>query len=148
MAYGDANQLTDRGGKLLVQQFYDPPTNKYVAGSAPGGASDSTAVALASVSTPAAASNLVLRAAPCNFYGAQVCTAAVAGYLMLFDAIAAPPDGTVTPKKVWAVAANTAIELDYVPPIRMSTGAVLVFSSTGQFTKTASATAFMSGEVA
>lgn len=111
-----------------------------------GGPSSSVSAAIASQSTAVAANKLILKASPGNFYGAQAVTGGTAGYLMLFDAVDAPADGAVTPKKVWNVAANGTIEVGYQAPIRMAVGATLVFSSTGPFTKTASATAFLSGE--
>lgn len=100
---------------------------------------------LASTGTAVAGSTSVLKAAAGNFYGATCCSTGAAGYLMLFDAASAPADGTVTPRKVWPVAAGGGIEIGYPVPLRMTVGAVLVFSSTGPFTKTA-ANAFISGE--
>ncbi|MFA5898356.1 MAG: hypothetical protein WC829_04505 [Hyphomicrobium sp.] len=98
------------------------------------------------VSTPIAAGTLTLQTDPCTFYGANITTVATAGYLMLFDAIAAPADGTVTPVKVWIVAANSTLEVGYTTGLAMAIGATLVFSSTGPFSKTVSASVFMSGE--
>jgi len=109
------------------------------------GPTGASGAALTSTATGAASSSVVLKAAPGNFFGAN-CTATVSGYLMLFDSVAAPADGTVTPKKVWAMSAGSSIEVGYFVPLRMAVGVTLVFSSTGPFTKTASATAFMSGE--
>ncbi len=103
--------------------------------------------ALASASTTALASSLVLKASPGNLYGFNVVTGASAGYLMIFDAISAPADGSVTPKRVIAIAANTSVDRTFGKPIRFNTGITLVFSTTGPFTKTASATAFLAGEV-
>lgn len=100
---------------------------------------------LASVTASTAQSSIILKAAPGNFYGATCTSTGSAGYLMLFDSAAAPVDGTVTPRKVWPVAAGGGIEVGYMVPLRMDTGAVLVFSTTGPYTKTA-ATAFLSGE--
>ena len=100
--------------------------------------------ALTPSATATAQSSVVLKASAGNFFGAN-CTATVSGYLMLFDATSAPADGTVTPKKVWAMSAGSSIEVGYFVPLRMATGITLVFSSTGPFTKTA-ATAFISGE--
>ncbi len=103
--------------------------------------------AITPVVTTAAASSLVLKNSAGNFYGANITTGGTAGYLMLFDATSPPTDGAVTPIKTWAAAANSTVEVGYNPiPVRCATGITLVFSSTGPFTKTASATAFMSGE--
>jgi hypothetical protein len=67
---------------------------------------------------------------------------------MIFDAASAPADGTVTPKLVEAIAANASIQQSLRTPIRFSTGITMVFSTTGPFTKTASATAFLAGDAA
>lgn len=98
---------------------------------------------------PSAAAEIgrVLCAAACNLTGFQVNTGAVAGWVMLFNATAVPADGTVAPVKWWQVAINTTLEIHYQNPLRMTTGATVVFSSTGPFTKTGSATALFSGEV-
>ena len=96
--------------------------------------------------TATAAGSLVLKAAAGNVYGVHICTGAQAGYLMLFDAVAAPADGTVTPERVYVVAANSSFSLQLSYPIRCAAGITLVFSSTGPFTKTISATAFLAGD--
>lgn len=96
--------------------------------------------------TTAVASNLVLCSAACNFYGAALTTGAVGGYLMVFNATSAPADGAVTPTICRAIGANSSVEVDYsTSPRRMSTGATAVFSTTGCYTKTASATAAIEG---
>lgn len=110
------------------------------------GPSGISAAAITSNVTAAAASNIVLKTTPGNFYGATCCSTGSAGYLMLFDAIALPANGTVSPRKVWPVAAGGGIEIGYLVPMRMAVGAVLAFSTTGPFTLTAG-TAFMSGEM-
>lgn len=104
-----------------------------------------TAAAVSSAQTTAAAGSLVVKASAGNLYGFEVCTGAAAGYLMVFDATSAPADGTVTPKLVYAVAANTSFARQVTYPFRCATGITLVFSSTGPFTKTISATAFLAG---
>lgn len=103
---------------------------------------------LVPVSTAALASALTLKGAAGNLYSVNLVTGASAGYFMLFNATTAPADGAVAPVKVWQVAANSERAIDFPVPIRLTTGATLVFSTTGPFTKTASATAFMSGEIA
>lgn len=101
--------------------------------------------AVTSNQTNAAAGTLVVKASAGNLYGFEICTGAQAGYLMVFDATSAPADGTVTPRLVYAVAANTSFARQVTYPFRCATGITLVFSSTGPFTKTASATAFLAG---
>lgn len=70
-------------------------------------------------------------------------TASVAGYLMTFDATSAPVDGAVTPKECIPVASGSwaAHDLQFAPD-NYGSGIVVVFSTTGCATKTASATAF------
>lgn len=104
---------------------------------------------VAPTATGTAASSLLLKSGAGNLYGLEVTAAASAGYVMVFDATVAPADGTVTPKYCKAVAANSSVELSWTggPPAAFATGVVVVFSTTGCFTKTASATAYISGMV-
>lgn len=108
--------------------------------------SSSATVAIVPAATAAVASNLVAKASAGNLYGFNVVNGASAGYVMVFNATAAPADGAVTPLKCYTLAANSSIEILYDPPVRCGTGVTLVFSTTGPFTKTASATAFISAE--
>lgn len=102
--------------------------------------------AIAPTATTVAASSLTLKSSAGNHYSFNG-LGTIAGYFMLFDAPTPPADGTVTPKKVYAVAAGASLDVEFTPPLRMATGGTWVFSITGPFTKTASATAFMSGEM-
>lgn len=110
--------------------------------------SDANAAITAVVST-AAESNHVLKASAGNLYGVSVTSGATAGFLMVFNATSAPADGAVTPIQCVVVPANNTVGLTFNsgPPDAYSTGITAVFSSTGCFTKTASATAFFSGRV-
>ena len=67
---------------------------------------------------------------------------------MIFDSVTVPTDGPVTPKLVQVLAANSSIQTDRDIPIRFTSGIVMVFSTTGPFTKTISATAFLAGDAA
>jgi len=98
--------------------------------------------------TAAAVGSLVVKASAGNLYGYNIVSGASAGYLMFFDATSAPADGTVTPKLVEAIAANASIQQSLRTPIRFTTGITMVFSTTGPFTKTLSATAFLAGDAA
>lgn len=110
--------------------------------------SSSTASGITTVVSAAAEGSNVLKATPGNLYGLYVTSGASAGYLMVFNATSAPADGAVTPKHCIVVAANTTVAINNgdIPDI-YSTGIVAVFSTTGCFTKTVSATAFFSGRV-
>lgn len=94
-------------------------------------------------------SNHVLKASAGNFYGACITTGATAGFMMVFNATSAPADGAVTPTEWLQIAANATACLSYGsgPPNAYATGITLVFSSTGPFTKTASATAAFVGRI-
>lgn len=84
--------------------------------------------------------------APCFIRSLYVTTGAAAGYLMTFNAVSAPIDGAVTPTECIAVGANQTISLDFGETAEQYvTGLTAVFSTTGCFTKTASATAFFKG---
>lgn len=96
------------------------------------------------IKSGAAEGTHVLKASPGTLYGLYVTTGATAGYLMTFNATSAPADGAVTPVDCVYVPATTTIALWWgpQPPEYFSTGISVAFSSTGCFTKTASATAF------
>lgn len=90
----------------------------------------------------------VLRVGTTNLAGLNVVSGASAGYVMLFDAASVPADGAVAPLRCITIAPNTTIDLNFRgSPLRFDVGAVIVFSTTGCFTKTASATAFLAGDV-
>lgn len=101
------------------------------------------------VVSTSAESGHVLKASAGNLYSLTTTTAGTAGYVMVFNAISAPGDGAVTPIECVVVAANSTVSINYNPgpPSVYGTGITAVFSSTGCFTKTASATAFFSGKV-
>lgn len=86
--------------------------------------------------------------APCIIRSLYVTTGAVAGYLMTFNAVSAPVDGAVTPIECIVAPANSTVSLDFGETAEpYVTGLTAVFSSTGCFTKTASATAFFKGRM-
>jgi hypothetical protein len=98
--------------------------------------------------TTAVASSLVLKASAGNLYDWRVTSGASAGYVLIYNATAAPADGAVQPFDCIALAANTTIGSgSHVVPERYTTGVVIAFSTTGCFTQTLSATAFIRGRV-
>lgn len=99
------------------------------------------------VKSAAAEASNVFKASAGNLYAYQVTTGAVAGYVMLFNATSAPADGAVAPVKCVAVPSGSTVGVSMSPPEYFSTGITAVFSTTGCFTKTASATAMFSGDV-
>lgn len=94
--------------------------------------------------TAAVGSNLVVKGTPGNLYSWVVTSGASAGYVMIFNATTLPADGAVTPADCRVIAANSTIGSgNYDIPERYSTGIVIGFSTTGCFSKAASATAYI-----
>jgi len=131
------------------------PSLAFGQGYGPGGVVDPSTAAIATntsrtltpIPSTAAESSHILKASAGSLFGVSV-TATVAGYLMLFNAVAAPADGAVTPVKCYVVPANTSVGVSWGSyAAAFGTGIVAVYSTTGCFVKTASATAFISGEV-
>lgn len=106
----------------------------------------------AGTGTPPSASTAVetgrvVKASAGNLFGLNVVTGATAGYVLIFNTTTIPADGAVTPVKCYAIATNTSLDLNLrAAPLYLSSGITVVFSTTGCFTKTASATAFISGD--
>lgn len=103
-----------------------------------------SAGAIAPVSSTALESSHVISAAACSLYGITCTIGATAGWLMLFDATSAPADGAVTPAYFVPAGSNGtfgSVSVAFHYPLKFSTGCVAVFSTTGPFSKTASATA-------
>lgn len=86
----------------------------------------------------------ILKAFPGALLELYVTTGATPGYIMTFNSASVPADGAVTPINcVYAPATNTvSINWAPQPPEWNNLGIVAVFSSTGCFTKTLSATVF------
>lgn len=101
---------------------------------------------VAPVVSTAVESNHVICAGACNLYSGHVTSGATAGFLMVFNATSAPGDGAVTPAMCVVVPASTTVGISAPAPISFSTGLTVVYSTTGCFTKTASATAYFSFE--
>ena len=94
--------------------------------------------------TPVAASSSlesshILKGSGGNFFGVQVNTTSASEWVMLFNATTAPSDGAVTPVAWWQVNASSTLSVSEMPGLALSTGIVIVCSTTGPFTKTASA---------
>ena len=111
--------------------------------------SSSSSFAITPASSAALETSHVLKASAGNLYSVYVITTSVGGYLMTFNATSAPADGAVTPVECIPVPASSvaSINFDGAPPDNYSTGIVAVFSTTGPFTKTSSATAFFKWRV-
>lgn len=104
--------------------------------------------AIAPGSSTVVESSHVAKASAGNVYRVSITTGGTAGYLMGFNATTAPADGAVTPSLCRVIAANSSLSVSYADmPARWGTGITFVFSSTGCFAKTASATAFFEWSV-
>jgi hypothetical protein len=143
---GTAIGLKSFSGSTMVPYLAD--TNGYALVDCATGCSGSD-VPIAPVRSTAPESSHVFKASAGNFFDGYCTTGSVAGYCMLFDATAAPADGSVTPFAAISVAANSTASFNLATGHSMpfTTGLVGVFSSTGPFTKTSSATAFLSARV-
>jgi hypothetical protein len=131
--------------------IYDPVNNNTAMVNSSGalsvtlsGASPTTVIA-----SSAAESSHVLKSSAGNLYSIITTIGTTTGYVMLFNATSAPADGAVTPLACWAApTASATVGTSYSStPLPFSTGMTVVFSSTGCFTKTASATAYFSAQV-
>jgi hypothetical protein len=100
------------------------------------------------VAAPAVTGGVVLKTVGARLYGVNVVSGASAGYVMIFDAPAVPADGAVVPAYCLPLAANTGLDASFrAAPINFVTGISVAFSTTGCYTKTASATAYIAGSV-
>lgn len=113
-------------------------------------ASSAAAAGIAPSATSALSSGVVLKAAAGNLYGITMTTSSTPGYLLIFNAATVPADGAVTPADCIYIAsapATAAVSWRPGPGLYLSTGISAAFSTTGCYSKTASATAFISGDV-
>lgn len=131
-------------GKVGIDQTTAVTTNGVVIAPVSGSAAGITPVVSA-----AAEGSHVFKASAGNSYSIYATTGATAGFVMIFNATSAPADGAVTPIDCVQAPANTTVSLSNGsgPPDVFSTGITGVFSTTGCFTKTISATAFFKGRV-
>lgn len=111
--------------------------------------SNASGIGIVPVVSASAEGSHVFCSAACNNWGLYVTTGAAAGFLMTFNATSAPADGAVTPVECVQVAATSSAALNFGPgpPDRYSTGMTAVYSTTGCFNKTISATAFFKARV-
>lgn len=109
--------------------------------------SAAAAAGVTTVASTAVSGGLVIKASPGNLYGFNVVSGASAGFVLIFNSTTVPADGAVTPSRCIPLAANTGIDVNLRgQPTHFSTGIAIVFSTTGCFSKTASATAFIAGD--
>lgn len=100
------------------------------------------------IANPAVGSSLIAKTVSGELHGVNVVSGATAGFILVFDAKTVPADGAVTPAYCLPLAASTGIDWNFRSnPAVFVNGIVVVFSSTGCYSKTASATAFISASV-
>ena len=113
-----------------------------------GGTVTANPPAVTPQATASAATSKVLKASAGNLYSFTGLST-VAGYYLVFDSATDPGNGAVTPKYcIGAYPANTVGGASWGSALAsFSNGITVVFSTTGCFTETQSATAFISGQV-
>lgn len=103
---------------------------------------------IAAQKSSALESGHVFKASAGILYSLMVTTTTAAGYVMVLDAASVPSSGsTVAPLYWWPVGANSATGAPWNAPVATTNGVVVLFSTTGPFTYTASATAFFAAQV-
>jgi len=103
---------------------------------------------IVSVQSAAEEGNHVLKATPGWLNGFDATTDTTAGYVLFFDATSDPSDGSVMPKLCFVLPATQTTGASWLTyPVPFDNGIIIVFSTTGCFTKTESATAFFSAQV-
>jgi hypothetical protein len=104
---------------------------------------NATANALVPTASAAVSAGVVVKASAGNLFAWRVTAGASAGYVLVLNSATIPADGAVTPLDCVPVAANASVGTEHMYPDRHATGIVIVFSTTGCYTKTSSATAFI-----
>lgn len=113
--------------------------------------SSESSAGLAPVPSTALEANHIIKGSAGNLYSFNVSAdstlSAAAWWLMIYNATSAPADGAVTPTKCYAFpAGTTSYSAAFMLPVNFSTGITMGVSTTGCFSKTASAHAFISGD--
>jgi len=109
--------------------------------------SAASAAGITTTASAAVTGGQIVKASAGNLYGFNVVSGASAGYVLVFNSATVPADGAVTPARCLPLAANTGLDVNLRgQPTYFSAGITIVFSTTGCFSKTASATAFISGD--
>lgn len=103
---------------------------------------------LGPTSSTALESSRIFKASSCLLFDFQVNTTTSPGWVLVFNSATVPADGPVTPAKAYQLPANSTLGASWAPapPLLLGTGCTIVFSTTGPYTKAASATAMFSAE--
>jgi hypothetical protein len=107
--------------------------------------------AIAPITSSSLEGHHIMKSSAATLYSLSVTIGSTPGWLMLFNQTTNPADGAVTPARFWQVPSDGTqgqYDENFATAIALSTGCVLVFSTTGPLTKTESATALFSAQVA
>ncbi len=103
---------------------------------------------IAGIHSSSAESGHILKSSAGYLYGIEATSGASIGYVMIFDSATVPADGTVSPMLCYQMPATSSFGVSFVQyPLIFNTGISVAFSTTGCYTKTASATAYFSAQV-
>lgn len=113
--------------------------------------SSASGAAVTPAANTAVSTSQVIKASAGNLYSLNVSAdstlSGAAWWVMIHNAAAAPAAGAVTPLKCYALASGTTmLALAFNTPVRFGTGISVTVSTTGCFTQTDSAHAFISGD--
>ena len=141
--------ITSAGSSAIsLQSGSGVPVVTYGNATISGGTIAATPPIVSPVASSAAEASHVFKASAGTLYGFVGTSGASAGYFLLFDATSAPSNGAVVPKYCMPVTANQSVSMSSTPiGLAFANGVVGVFSTTGCFTQTTSATAAMSAAV-
>jgi len=142
--------IANQGGAPWGVTLPTTPTIAAGSGEVPAPSSESAA-GLTPVPSTALEANHIIKAGAGNLYSFNVSAdstlSGAAWWLMIYNATSAPADGAVTPAKCYAFpSGTTGYSAAFNLPVNFSTGITIGVSTTGCFTKTASAHAFFSGD--
>lgn len=147
-------RIAQRLTSLLAGTAVTLPTTPTIAagnGAVLAPSTEALAAVAPSTAVASAESCRVLKGSAGNLYRVTVAIAATTGYVMIFNATSAPADGAVSPAwpaiRVISDGTSGWYDQGFDPPLRLGTGATVCFSTTGPFSKTASATAAIGGQV-
>lgn len=141
-----ATLYVDTSGELYITGFVTATAGgTYTVQSQTTG---SNTTATKDTATAAVSSGVLTASVNQPIYGINVVSGASAGFVLILEGTSIPADGAVTPNECFSLAANSTFFIDYgtfpVRPVTSTNKLIIVFSTTGCYTKTASATAFIS----
>lgn len=150
-ANGSLHTLDDNSAAALAALQGSIPAGTATIGGTIPSPSAASANALAPVVTAAVATSEVIKASAGNLYSFDVSVDTTLSpspwWILILNATSDPGNGSVTPLKCYAMPSNTTnFSAAFPMPVAFSTGIVIVASTTGCFTETTSAHAFISGD--